>query len=222
MAMLQIAVLVEEHPYDVVGFQKMLNSFTDFDCYVQPVDLFVQDDENRSGYDAVLWYNIHWDAPGTDGPGSRVRQYLENEAGQTGQGIVLLHHALLNYQDWDLWTQICGLRHRGSGGLFKYTQGETVKQYIADPSHPVTRNAAGFSVVDETYTIGEPEEPGNNILVTTDNRTSIQRLAWTRQFRKSRVFCYASGHDNRVYGDENFRRILSQGIMWAAGGNTAD
>jgi trehalose utilization protein len=214
MDKLQIAVLVEEHPYDVAGFQRMFNSFTDFDCFTQPLDLFVQDDENRSRYDAVLWYNIHWDEPLPD---SRVRRYLETEAGRAGQGIVLLHHALLNYQDWDLWTEMCGLRHRGSGGLFKYTQGETVRQYIADPSHPVTREVSGFTVVDETYIIGEPEEPGNHILITTDNETSIKRLGWTRQFRESRVFCYASGHDNRVYGDGNFRRILRQGIRWAAG-----
>jgi len=41
---LKAAVLVENHPYNVIGFQEMLDSFTDCKCYVQPVDLFVQDD----------------------------------------------------------------------------------------------------------------------------------------------------------------------------------
>lgn len=39
----KVAVLVECHPYDIVNFQKMLWSFEDCDCYVQPFDLFIQD-----------------------------------------------------------------------------------------------------------------------------------------------------------------------------------
>ena len=48
---IQTAVLVENHPYNVVEFQKMLDSFSGCKCYVQPVDLFVQDDDNRKKYD---------------------------------------------------------------------------------------------------------------------------------------------------------------------------
>jgi trehalose utilization protein len=210
---LQVAVLVENHPYDVVGFQKMLDSFAGCDCFVQPVDLFVQDRDNRNNYDVVLWYNINWDPPKTDGA---LRKYLENEIGATKQGIVLLHHALLNFQDWDLYTDICGLRHRG-GATFKYTQNQTVREHIADTNHPITKGLTDFSVVDETYTIGEPEEPGDHVLITTDTETSIKNLAWVRQYKNSRVFCYASGHDNRVYADENYRKIVYRGLHWAAG-----
>jgi trehalose utilization protein len=211
---LQIAVLVENHPYNVVGFQKMLDSFWDCECFVQPIDLFVQDEVNKSKYDVVLWYNMNWDAPGDD---SVIRRYMENEIGATNQGIVLLHHALLTFQDWDVFTDVCGLHHRGSGGLFKYTQNQTVRETIVDETHPITKGLTEFCIVDETYTIGEPQEPGNQILITTDNETSIRNLAWTRQYKNSRVFCYASGHDDRVYADENFRRILYRGLLWAAG-----
>lgn len=211
---LQIAVLVENHPYDVVGFQKMLDSFQDCECYVQPIDLFVQDEVNKAKYDVVLWYNMNWNAPEAD---SVIRKYMENEIGNTKQGIVLLHHALLTFQDWDVYTEVCGLRHRGAGGLFKYTQNQTVKETIVDETHPITKGLSGFNLVDETYTIGEPEEAGNEILISTDNETSIKNLAWTRQYKNSRVFCYASGHDNKVYADENFRRVLYNGLLWAAG-----
>ncbi len=211
---LQIAVLVENHPYDVVGFQKMLDSFSGFECYVQPIDLFVRDEVNRERYDAVLWYNMNWDAPAAD---SALRKYMENEIGTTNQGIVLLHHALLTFQDWEVYTEVCGLRHRGAGGLFKYTQNQTVQETVTDDIHPITKGISNFSIVDETYTIGEPEEPGNHILITTDNETSIKKLAWTRQYKNSRVFCYASGHDNRVYADENFRKVVYNGLLWAAG-----
>jgi type 1 glutamine amidotransferase len=192
----------------------MLDSLTDLTCFVQPVDLFVRDDDNRNNYDAVLWYNINWDPPEKDGP---LEKYLENEIGAGGQGIVLIHHALLNFQNWDLYTALCGLKERGANVGFKYTQNENVRQHIVDPEHPVTKGIADFSVTDETYSIGEPEERGNHILVSTDNKTSIKNIAWTRQYKNSRVFSYASGHDNRVYADENYRKIIRRSLQWTAG-----
>jgi trehalose utilization protein len=212
--MLQVAVLVENHPYDVVGFQKMLDSFTDCQCYVQPVDLFVQDGDNRCNYDTVLWYNINWDLPKEDGV---LKKYLENEAGVSKQGMVFMHHALLNFQGWELYTNMCGLRERGAGIGFKYVQNEKVREHIIDAAHPITQGLKDFEITDETYHVGEPEEPGDHILIGTDNETSMKNLAWTRQYKNARVFSYASGHDNRVYADENFRGIIHRGLLWTAG-----
>lgn len=209
----QVAVLVENHPYDIVRFQEMLNSFECCDCFVQPFDLFVQDDENRDNYDVVLWYNMNWDEP--DG-NSVLRKYMEESIGSTKQGIVLLHHALLTFQGWDRYTEISGVSNRG-GSTFKYFQNETVAQHIIAPDHPIVKGVSDFSVIDEAYAIGEPDQPGNEILITTDNKVSVKNIAWTRQYKNSRVFCYASGHDNCTYADENFRKVVLQGLKWAAG-----
>jgi len=212
--LLQVAVLVENHEYDVIEFQKMLDSFTDCKCYVQPVDLFVKDDKNRKEYDTVVWYNINWDPPKEGGV---LTKYLENEIGEYKQGIVLIHHALLNFQNWDIYTQICGLKERGANIGFKYTQNETVSTHILDSAHPITKGISDFTIIDETYQIGEPLEPGNTILITTDNKTSMAKLAWTREYKNSKVFSYASGHDERVYSDENYRKIVNQALRWTAG-----
>ncbi|MDR2069274.1 MAG: ThuA domain-containing protein [Spirochaetaceae bacterium] len=210
---MRVAVLVENHPYDVVGFQTMLDSFTDCETFVQPLDLFIQDGENKQTYSVVLWYNMHWDPPAKN---SILHTYMEQELGKTGQGVVLLHHALLCFQDWDIFTGVCGLRNRG-GVSFTYTQNKMVKEHIVDREHPITTGLSDFTVIDETYTVGEPEEKGNRFLITTDTSGSMKHIAWTRQYQNSRVFCYASGHDNRVYGDPNFRRILHRGLRWAGG-----
>ena len=214
--LLQVAVLVENHEYDVIEFQKMLDSFTDCKCYVQPVDLFVKDDNNRKKYDTVLWYNINWDPPKEEGV---LKKYLENEIGEYRQGIVLVHHALLNFQNWDLYTQICGLKERGANVGFKYTQNETVNLHILNTGHPITNGISDFSIIDETYQIGEPEEPGNTVLISTDNKTSMSSLAWTRQYKNCRVFSFASGHDGRVYANGNYRKVINQALRWTAGRN---
>lgn len=210
---LQVAVLVENHPYDVVSFQKMLDSLEGCDCFVQPIDLFVQDEKNRDRYDVVLWYNMNWDEPARD---SVLRRYMEQDIGKNGQGIVLLHHALLTFQGWPLYTKVCGLSDRG-GDHFQFHQNETVRQHILPVRHPITDGVEDFTIVDETYSIGEPDQPGNTVLITTDNPSGVHNIAWVRQYRSSRVFCYASGHDNAAYADPSFRHILLQGLRWAAG-----
>ncbi len=210
---LQVAVLVENHPYDVVNFQKMLDSFTGCACFVQPIDLFVQDEQNRDHYDVALWYNMNWNEPEEN---SVLRRYMEESIGNTGQGIVLLHHALLTFQAWQTFTNVSGLSNRG-GDTFQFHQNETVDEHILLPAHPIVNGLEDFVLVDETYTIGEPDQPGNEILITTQNASSLKNIAWTRRYKNSRVFCYASGHDNAAYSNENFRIVVARGLAWAAG-----
>ena len=45
----------------------------------------------------------------------------------------------------------------------------------------------------------------------------MKTLAWTRQYKNARVFCCQSGHDDQVFSDPNFRKVISQGIQWLAG-----
>lgn len=208
---IKVAVLLEFHPYDVAGFQKMLWSFEDCECYVQPLDLFAQDAENQDKYDVVLYYNMSLPELAPD---NKVRAYIEEKLGSTEQGIILLHHALLSFPQWGLWTDVTGVEKRCVPGFFEYHQNETVRSHIADAAHPITKGVAGWTMKDETYIISEPFEEGNHVLIRTDNASSIKNIAWTRAYKKSRVFCYASGHDNQAYGNENFRKVLHNAIHW--------
>ena len=211
---LKVAVIVENHPYDVINFQKMFESFDDCECYIQPLDLFVRDiDNNNEKYDTVVYYNMNNPIPEDDSP---IGKYLKNEMGVRKQGIILLHHALLSFQRMELFTEVCGLRVRGEGGIFKYTQNQKVDAVITGVSHPITEGIGNFSIIDETYILGEPEEPGNQVLMTTENPTSIKNIAWVRQYKNSRVFCYASGHDNQVYANPSYRKILHNAILWTS------
>jgi len=211
MERIRVAALVENHPYDVVGYQTMLESFGDCHTYLQPIDLFIQDTDNRDRYDTVLWFNMNWNEPAE---GSPLRKYMLEEIGRTGQGIVLLHHALLSFQGWQPYTEVCGVSDRG-GDRFRYSQHETVHTKIHG-DHPVTAGLSDFTVVDETYNLGEPDMPGCDILLTTDNPNSLKNICWARQYRKSRVVAYASGHDGVCWEQEGFRTVLHRALQWTA------
>jgi uncharacterized protein len=213
MDKIKVAVLVENHEYDVIGLQTMLNSFGDCECYVQPVDLFVKDKHNQNTYDTVLWYNMNIPIPEA---GSALREYVDNTLGETGQGIVLMHHALLCFKRWDVYTAVSGVSVRLEDGLFSYHQNTTVKVHIEDPAHPITQGLNDYTLIDETYTIGEPDQPGNHLLLSCECPIGIKNIGWTRMYKNSRVFVTASGHDNQVYGDPNFRRLLHNALRWSA------
>jgi len=213
MSKIQAAVLVENHEYDVAGFQRMLNSFADCECYVQPLDLFARDGVNRDAYDTVLWYNMNIPIPDE---GSPLWEYMQNKLGAAGQGIVLIHHALLCFKRWELYTDVSGVSVRLEDGMFSYHQNTPVRCVIQSDAHPVTQGLHDFSIVDETYIIGEPDQPGNEILITAECPVGIKNIGWARAYKASRVFATASGHDNRVYADENYRKLLHNAILWTS------
>ena len=210
---IKVAVLVEGHPYDVVSFQKMFWTFYDCDCYVQPLDLFCQDEQNREWYDVVLYYNLNLKKLEENSP---LYKYFTERLGATNQGIVLLHHGILSFPKWDVWTEVSGVKVRCEDGVFSYHQNERVQTRVADKHHPITQGVDDFEVVDETYIIGEPQEPGNHVLLTTNNANSIKTIGWARTYKNSRVFVYASGHDHMTYDHASFRQLVHNSLRFCA------
>lgn len=204
---LKVGVILEWHPFDVRNFHEMLWAMDDVEAYVQPWDIFAQDPA-RSTYDALLFYNMSFPVP----PEDDVRRlYVEQEMGTTGQGIVLLHHGILSYETWPVWDAVSGTTDRA----FTYHQGEQMEFTVTEEGHPITSGLTSFSFIDESYLMAEPA-PDNHVLVTTDNPLSVRAVAWTRTYKNSRVFCYASGHDNGAWRSPEFRQILHRGLLWAA------
>ncbi|GAA2007971.1 ThuA domain-containing protein [Microbacterium ulmi] len=206
--LIKTAVITEWHPYDVQSFQHLLDGLADVDPYVQEWDVFVKD-PRRGEYDALLFYNMSFPEPAE---GDARREYVESELGTTGQGIVLLHHAILSYEQWPAWDEVSGTADRS----FTFHQNETLTCRVTDPSHPIVAGLGEFDIVDESYLMAEPT-PDNRVLLETTHPKSLRALAWTRSFRDSRVFCYQSGHDDSAWRSPSFQRILHGGIRWAAG-----
>ena len=55
------------------------------------------------------------------------------------------------------------------------------------------------------------------VLLKTDHPKNNPDIAWATSYGNSRVFHLMLGHDGKAYANPNFRKLLHQGIRWAAG-----
>lgn len=203
---IKVAVITGGHTFDVPGFHAIFRALPNVDSYIQQEENWAADVGNvLDSYDVFLFYNMPRGLPE-----ERTRPVLE-ELGQSGQGIFLLHHAILAYLQWPFWAELVGIPDRSFG--FDHEQEFTVD--IADPAHPITQGIEPWQMVDETYSMASAGQDSHPVL-TTNHTTSMQVLGWTRQFRNARVFCFQSGHDNLTYVEPNFRKTILRGIQWCA------
>jgi type 1 glutamine amidotransferase len=208
-----LAVVTGSHPFDVPNFHKLFRALDGVDAYIQHISDFATSPEKvRDSYDAVCFYHMIMPTP-VDGDdwSAGAPAAAQQRLGETGQGIVVLHHAILAYPEWDVWTDITGLADRA----FDFHPDQQLHMDIANADHPITQGLSGWDMGDETYTMAEPVGD-NDMLVTTDHDKCMHSIAWTRQYNASRVFCFQSGHDNVTWADGNFREVLRRGILWSA------
>jgi trehalose utilization protein len=212
---IKVAVVFQGHPFDVPGFRDMFDRMPDVDYYLQDYENWAVDaGKVWSEYDVHLFYDMHyWGRFATRGPRAeaRVKETI-GRLGETEQGILVLHHALLSFTDIDSFNALCNSGNRRLKGC---TAGETVETLIANPNHPITRGLQPWTMTDEVYILDEPQA-GSDVLLTTNNPKSTKALGWVHQYRQSRVFCYESGHDNEVYTNPSYQVVLHRGIQWLA------
>jgi type 1 glutamine amidotransferase len=214
MALVKTAVVTGQHPFDTRGFTQMFRSLEGVDAYVQHMEEFAADPGKLlDWYDVVVFYNMHREMPSADGAwhDKRVQAAMER-LGETEQGILVFHHALLAFPDWAPWTELVGIEDRSFG----YDHGQFLHIDIANRDHPITDGLSAWDMVDETYSMNSPG-PDSEALLTTDHPKSMKTLAWTRQYKNAPVFCLQLGHDDEAYRNDNLRRVLQRGIRWLAG-----
>jgi len=211
---IDVAVITGAKAHDVIGFHKLFADLPGINGFIQHIDDFASTPEKvRDGYDVVLFYFMMPDAPTDDGvPGycGRPKSAL-GRLGQTQQGIVVLHHALLAYPQWPVWNGIVGIPDRR---LSQYKHDEKIAITVADQTHPITQDLSDWTMVDETYQMADAVGD-NHILLKTNHNQSMQTIAWTRTHKSNRIFCLQSGHDSQTWEDRNFKTVLQRGIFWS-------
>jgi uncharacterized protein len=140
-----------------------------------------------------------------------------------GKGLVAVHHAIADYQDWPEYTAIIGAHYylaaTNMNGVAKprsaYKHGVDFRIHVADPQHPVTRGIKDFDIHDETYKwfdVAEDVHP----LLTTDEPESNAVVAWAKTYQGARVVYIQLGHDHFAYENPSYRQLLKQAIQWTA------
>ena len=122
---------------------------------------------------------------------------------ESGGGVVVFHHALLDYQNWDWWTdQAVGgsyrLSREGDSPSSSVKNNQQISVTPAE-SHPVTAGIGPFHIEDETYK-NMRFSPKVRPLLTTDHPTSDTSLAWL-------------GPDDRLSSRRNPARPRPHGVQ---------
>jgi len=217
MSTRKVAVITGGHPFDVQPFHHLFEQLPGIKAYIQHTDEFTSSpQEVRDGYDALVFYGMLKDTPTNEAPWYARKPLAALERlGQTHQGIVVLHHALLAYPDWPVWDEIAGVQARI---MRSYHPGESLGVQVAAPEHPICQGVSDFEMVDETYMMDVKPDAveGNQVVLTTQHPRSIRSLGWARTYQNARVFCFASGHGEATYANPGFQRVLANGILFVA------
>jgi type 1 glutamine amidotransferase len=167
----------------------------------------------RDKYDVLVLYDFSRDLSETGK--KNLHLFVES-----GKGIVVLHHALLDYQDWLWWyEEVVGgsYRLRKQGGRPSSTYKGDQQIFVSpEGQHPVTAGLGPFQVMDETYKqmwISPRVRP----LLTTDNPTSDRLLAWIGPCATSRVVAIQLGHGPTIFSHPAYRTLVHSAILWSAG-----
>jgi len=168
--------------------------------------------EFAADYDVVVLYDFLQRINETE-----QRHFLQ--IFERGKGLIVLHHALCNYETWETYHQITGmrLRNKEEGALPKMIWKHDVHFRLerVDTPHPVLEGVPSFPVLDETYGnlfMGN----GNQALLTTPDPTSSPVVGWARTHGASRVVAIQPGHGPRIFADANYRKLLGNAVRWVS------
>jgi hypothetical protein len=209
-----VAVVTGGHSYEVREFRDLFDRFGGTRCYVQHLEDFCSSsDETRDSYNAVVFYFMPDGQPDNAGPGYRGRQEaaLKRVLSGSGQGILLLHHSILAYENWEPWIRLVDI----GDWTLDYRHDQQMRIMVEKTKHPITEGLQEFTTTDETYLMPGPS-PESEVLLTTDHPQSMREIAWARRNGESRVFCFQLGHDPKGWQNPGFMTVLERGIGWVS------
>lgn len=171
-----------------------------------------------SRYDAVVFYTtgeLPLDA-------EQKEAFLDFIRG--GGGFIGVHSATDTFYEWPAYGELIG------GYFDNHPWRQEVEVRVEDRDHAATRHlGASFRISDEIYQFRDWERARVDVLLSLDTdsvdaqKEGVKRtdgdfaLAWTRDYGDGRMFYTALGHEDAVWQDERFQRLIVNGIVWAMG-----
>jgi hypothetical protein len=147
---------------------------------------------------------------------------LAQQAVEAKRGIVVLHHALGDNQDWPWWYQeVTGglLVLQDQQGMKKssITPGAKLDVRAAAASHPILENVSPFTALNEDAYKGMWQSPKITPVLQTSSSANDKVIAWIGPNASSRVVCIQLGTSRETHHDPNFRMLVRNSILWTAG-----
>ncbi len=167
----------------------------------------------RGRYDVLVLYDMSSDLD--ENGRKNLRDFVEG-----GKGVVVLHHAIADYQTWPWWyKEVVGGKY-----LLQPEDGMPASTYKHDQdilirpvrNHPITNPIGPLHITDEAYK-GKWISPDNQILLRTDHPSDDGPIMWISPYRKSRVVYLELGHDGAAHRNPAFRALVHNSILWCAG-----
>jgi type 1 glutamine amidotransferase len=213
-------VITGGHGYDKPQFEAMFESMKGIEARqaVQPKALNEFAADRRGRFDVVVLYDMWQDI------NDQQKKDLVDMLKQ-GKGLVVLHHAIANYQKWDEYPRIFGARYyiepRKQPADSKippisvYRHDVRFRVKVIDKDHPITRGIGDFEIFDELYKYYDVQ-PGVHLLLGTDHPENEPTLAWTKSYGTSRIVYIQLGHDPYAFRHPNYRELVARAIRWTA------
>jgi type 1 glutamine amidotransferase len=82
--------------------------------------------------------------------------------------------------------------------------------------HPITEGLGEFRIVDEVYNFMW-RSPRSRVLLEADKPEGEKAVAWIGPWEKSRVVVIQLGHGKETHENANYRKLVRNAIVWAAG-----
>jgi hypothetical protein len=214
----RVLVVTGGHGFEEEPFFQMFKDNSDivFKAVEHPNAHALLTPARARGFDVIVLYDMHQEI--TPAAKDDFLACLKE-----GKGLVVLHHAIANYQSWPDYRKIIGARYYLQptvvDGVEKarsaYKHDMEFKVHIADPEHPVTKGVADFRIRDETYK-GFDVAKDVHPLLTTEEPESNDLIGWARTEGNARIVFIQLGHDHFAYESPHYRQILRQAIQWTA------
>jgi len=146
---------------------------------------------------------------------------------RSGHGFVGVHSATDTFYEWADYGALIG------GYFDGHPWHQSVRIDVTDPSNDlVSFLGRSFEIKDEIYQIRDFDEQGSRVLLRLDaksvdlSREGVHQrsygwpLAWTRSYGQGRVFYTALGHEESVWRDTRYQRLLLNAIRWSVQGSS--
>lgn len=213
---LRLLIVHGGHEFETNQFLKIFQDNPDvtFEVVQHPTAQVRWQAEPAKAWDVLVLYDF-WQPISDPAKADLVARLKE------GKGLVVLHHAIANYQAWPEYERIIGAKYylekQTVNGVEKarslWQHDVDIAVRIANSQHPVTQGMSDFTIHDETYNLFDVH-PQVHALLTTDAPTSGKIIGWAKTYESARVIYLQLGHDHQAYENPSYRRLVANAIRW--------